>query len=249
MLEVRAISKAYGGIRALSNVSFELAAGEIAGLIGPNGSGKSTLFNIISGFSRPLDGEIVFLGRPIGGRRPEEIVSLGIARTFQLARPFATLSVLDNVLLAAHSPGESPGRALFGRSSTWERREDGERARELLELVRLWGHRDHAAGSLSYGQTKLLALAGALMLRPKLLLLDEPTAGVSPALSLVIHDAISRLNDAGLTFLIVEHDMQFVMNLCERLIVLDHGERIATGTPQEIQSDSRVVEAYLGGAA
>jgi ABC-type branched-subunit amino acid transport system ATPase component len=247
VLQVEQIRKDFGGLRAVADVSFAVAQGEIVGLIGPNGSGKSTLFNVISGFYKPTAGTVRFRGQAIQGLAPEAIAARGLVRTFQLARPLASLSVLDNVLLGAKDqPGEHPLKALFTRRERWVRPDDIERAERLLALVNLWDHRDHPAGALSYGQSKLLALACAVMVQPAMLLLDEPMAGVNPTLGRILRSAIKTLSDEGMTFLIVEHDMGFVMEMCQRLVVLDHGEKIAEGTPAEIQNHPRVVAAYLG---
>jgi ABC-type branched-subunit amino acid transport system ATPase component len=249
MLEVRDVARAFGGVRALGGVSLGVAEGTITALIGPNGAGKSTLFDVVSGFVRPDSGEVVFEGRALGRRPPHRIARAGLVRTFQTARALTRMTVLDNVLLAApRHPGERllanvvvPGRA---------RRREQEalaRARALLELVRLEGHAHALAGTLSGGQRKLLDFARALMAEPRLVLLDEPMAGVSPALRPELLEHVTGLRDRlGLTVFLVEHDLDLVMRASDRVIVMSNGAVLAEGTPAEVRADARVVDAYLG---
>lgn len=248
LLQVDGVGKRFGGLAALLDVDLTVPRGGLYGLIGPNGSGKSTLFNVITGFYRPDSGGVHFAGAPIAGLRPEAIASRGLVRTFQLARPFGALTVWENLLVAAPGqPGRRPWRALFGRRSGWTPAPVWERARELLELTTLNRLRDEPAADCSYGQQKLLALACAVMARPQMLMLDEPMAGVNPTLGNVLRAAIRRLRAEGMTFLIVEHDMGFVMEMCERVVVLDHGVKIAEGAPDEVRRSRAVIDAYLGG--
>jgi ABC-type branched-subunit amino acid transport system ATPase component len=244
LLEVEGIEKSFGGIRALEGVSFELEQGAIAGLIGPNGSGKTTLFNIVTGYERADRGSVRLRGSSVAGARPDRIFELGIGRTFQLTRIFARLTVLENMLVATQRH-EGWLRSVFRSAGSASERE---RALELLDFVGIAGLAALPAGSLSYGQRKLLELAYVLVADPTVLLLDEPAGGVNPSLVHVIADKIRELNQAGKTFLIVEHDIGFVMDLCATVTVLDRGRVLCTGDPERVRSDPAVLEAYLGGA-
>jgi ABC-type branched-subunit amino acid transport system ATPase component len=244
LLEVEDVHKSFGGIRALDGVSFALEEGAIAGLIGPNGSGKTTLFNIVTGYERADRGSVRLQGEPVTGARPERIFELGVGRTFQLTRIFARLSVLENMLVATQRH-EGWVRSVFrGAGSASER----ERALDLLDFVGIAGLATLPAGSLSYGQRKLLELAYVLVADPMVMLLDEPAGGVNPSLVHLIADKIRELNEAGKTFLIVEHDIGFVMDLCATITVLDRGRVLCSGDPEHVQSDPALLDAYLGGA-
>lgn len=249
MLEVRGVSKAFAGVHALEGVQFNVRQGEFLSLIGPNGSGKTTLFNCISGFLSPDGGTIEFDGMSITGRKPYEIARLGLVRTFQSVRLFGSLSALENLLVAVqqHQGDTTVGRLARTRAVRRNEQKARLRADEMLERVHLSEHRDRLAGELSYGQRKLLAIAAGLMSQPKLVLLDEPTAAVNPTAILAIRDLLRELHAEGQTILLVEHNMEFVMELSQRIAVLDAGRKIAEGTPEEVRSDKRVLEAYLGG--
>ena len=250
MLRVEGLVKTFGGLRALDGCSFEAAADGITGLIGPNGSGKSTLFNCVTGFYAHDAGRVSFGGAPLTGLPPWEVARRGIVRTFQQTRIFPRLTCLENLLFApAGQPGEGLLPALL-RPPRVRRREAVLRARAeaLLARVELAPHADALAGSLSYGQQKLLELARALMTEPRLLLLDEPAAGINPALLERLVELIRALHAEGKGFLVVEHDMRLVMTLCQRVVVLDYGQTIAAGTPEEVAHDPRVLDAYLGSA-
>lgn len=240
ILEVRDVSKAFGGIQALNTCSISVEQGSIAGLIGPNGSGKTTLFNAITGYERADRGDIRFRGTSITNAPPNEVFGLGIGRTFQLTRIFPRLTVLENMHVAA--PRQSRRGALGSWSSTQEQR----RALDLLDFVGLVQHRDVSAGNLSYGQKKLLEFAFVLIAQPRLILLDEPAGGINPTMINHLADRIRKLNQRGVTFLVVEHNMEFVMGLCETVTVLHRGEAIASGTPAEVRNNPAVLEAYLG---
>ena len=231
-LRAEGVSKAFGGLQALSDCSLTAEAGRITGLIGPNGSGKTTLFNAITGYER-IDAGQVFLGdRRITGASPQRVFACGIGRTFQLTRIFPRLTVLENMLVPARR----------GRSS----RQHRERAMELLAFTGINGHAGAPAGTLSFGQRKLLELAYVLVADPAVVLLDEPAGGVNPSLILHIADRIRELNKAGRTFLIVEHNMDFVMGLCHQVTVLDSGTVVASGPPDAVRNNPRVLDAYLG---
>ena len=251
LLDIRRVTHRFGGLRALSDVSLRVREGQIVGLIGPNGAGKTTLFNLITGVYEPTDGEIHFNGQRVDGRRTAELAGLGIVRTFQNIRLFRELSVLDNVRIAGHRHAGYGLLASWLQLPSWRRGEERlrERTVELLEQFGLLDHRDEPSNGLPYGDQRRLELARALMCRPKLLLLDEPAAGMNPAEKQTLGEQILRLRDEhDLTLLVIEHDMSVVMGICERILVLDHGEPLAIGTPEEVRGDPAVIRAYLGEA-
>jgi len=243
ILEVLGLSKAFGGIGAVNGVSFAVHEGEILGLIGPNGSGKSTLFNCILGQLAPTSGEVRVDGRPITGMRPCDLNRLGISRTFQLLQVFPQLSVRENLLLAGQEHEGSMWSRLAGP------RDAGltAAANRMIEFFRLEALADERAAALSYGQQKLLDVAMAFMAGPRLVLLDEPAGGVNPTMLAGLRERLRAINAAErATFVVIEHNMEFVMSLCTRILVLAEGRIIAQGAPQEIRSDRGVIEAYLG---
>jgi branched-chain amino acid transport system ATP-binding protein len=249
LLEVRDVVRSFGGVRAVDGASLDVEAGSITSLIGPNGAGKSTLFNIVSGFLRPEAGTVSFEGRRIDRLPPHRIARAGLVRTFQTARALARMTVLDNVLLAApRQPGEQLLRNVVGAGTTRRReREARARARELLDLVRLDGHADELAATLSGGQRKLLDFARVLMTEPRLVLLDEPMAGVNPVLrGELLEHVVSLREEHGVTVLLVEHDLEVVMGVSDRVVVMSNGSVLASGPPESVRSDARVVDAYLG---
>jgi branched-chain amino acid transport system ATP-binding protein len=243
LLEVDGISKAFGGVQALSACELTVAEGSITGLIGPNGSGKTTLFNVITGYERVRDGEVRFNGKPITNATPDRVFRLGIGRTFQLTRLFGRLSVLENMLVATQRDEGWLRGVLRRAGSASEKR----RALELLDFVGIKRLAHEAAANLSYGQRKLLELASLLVADPAVLLLDEPAGGVNPTLIGQLADRIKELNRAGKTFLVVEHNMEFVMGLCDAVTVLDQGRTLRSGSPDEVRADPAVLDAYLGG--
>jgi len=251
MLEARSVSKHFGGVGAVERVSFTLARGEIMGLIGPNGAGKTTLFNLIAGSLRPNEGAILLNGRTIENLPPHARLALGLARTFQIPRPFANLTLIENVVLAA--PGQAGERIApnWLKPSQVEREERANiaKAMDLLDFMALGALSHEPARVLSGGQRKLLELARVLMAEPQIILLDEPAAGVNPALFETIIARIAEINRRGITFLIIEHDMDLIARLCSRVLVMANGCRLCEGTPAEVVRDQRVIEAYLGGAA
>jgi ABC-type branched-subunit amino acid transport system ATPase component len=251
ILEVREVVRTFGGLRAVDDASFDVKAGSITALIGPNGAGKSTLFNVVSGFVSAERGTVRFEGRRIDRAPPHRIAQRGLVRTFQVPRALTRMSVMDNVLLAAQRhPGESlNGLVLRQRLARSREREARERAAELLGLFRLDQHAGDYAGILSGGQRKLLDFARVLMAEPRLVLLDEPMAGVNPALGRQLVEHVLRLRtDVGMTFLFVEHDLDIVMEASDTVIVMNEGHVIASGTPAEVRGNQRVVDAYLGTA-
>ena len=252
LLEVEGVVKRFGGIHAVDGARFSVAAGSVTALIGPNGAGKTTLFNLVTGFESPDRGSVRFDGEEVAKLPSYAIARRGMVRTFQLTRALAAMPVLDNMMLAApEQPGERLRNLLLRpRAVRAREREVREQAFELLEVFGLRDKADDYAGTLSGGQRKLLELARALMVRPRMLLLDEPMAGINPTLGRRLLDHIQRLrSEEGMTFLFVEHDMEVVMNHSDRVVVMAEGRVIAEGEPHEVRSDPAVVDAYLGSAA
>jgi ABC-type branched-subunit amino acid transport system ATPase component len=247
-LQLQGLRKAYGQLRAVDGVDLSVAAGSLTGLIGPNGAGKTTTFDLIAGAQRSDSGRIVFQGQSIENLAPNAIFRRGLARTFQVPRPFAQMTVLENVLIA---PLNQIGERLYanwwwaGRVSAQERALQ-ERAREVLELCALSDKAGLLAGQLSGGQQKLLELARVLMIDPQMILLDEPAAGVNPSLLETLMERVQLLHRRGITFLLIEHNMDLVMRVCQHVIVMAQGQVLAQGTPQEVQDNPQVLDAYLG---
>jgi len=248
LLEVRGLTKRYFGLTALDDVSYEVEAGSVIGLIGPNGSGKSTSIDCISGFQRPDAGAWFLDGQPLAGLPAYRIARAGLTRTFQTVRAYDELSLLDNLRVAAQESDGCGWIASLRRSAAVRDKEARAAARgvALLESVGLARYADAPAAILSYGQRKLLAIAAAMMAHPRVVILDEPVAGVNPTMVRHIERVIRQLNAQGVTLVIVEHNVEFIMNLCHRVVVLDAGHKIAEGPPSLIRSDPHVLAAYLG---
>ena len=248
ILGVTDLRKAYSGVHALDGVSFDVEAGSITGLIGPNGSGKSTAIDCISGFQKLDGGKVVLAGNDITGKVAHHIARAGLMRTFQTVRIYERLSLRDNLAIAAQQFDAAMWVDEFFRTRRYRDAVEAskKRALELVGLIGLQKHYEIETGILSYGQKKLVALAAALMPHPKIVVLDEPVAGVNPSRIREIEVALQQLNRAGETFLIVEHNVEFITNLCHQVIVLEQGRKLAEGTAAEIHKDSRVLEAYLG---
>ena len=242
LLEARGLTKRFGGVVALDQLDLAVARNEIVGLIGPNGSGKTTLFNCVTGVLRPTGGHVRFKGEDITGLSADRVHRRGIARTFQLIQLFPEMTVLENMLLAA----QERHATLFGRLIRREGAEPAARVLALLEYLGIVDLRDRLASNLSYGQQKLLDFGMALMSGPEVILLDEPLAGVNPTMINKLVGHILALNTQGHTFVVIEHNMEVVMSLCQRIVVLSQGERIAEGTPAEVADNPLVLDAYFG---
>ena len=250
MLVIENLSKSFGGLRAVDQCSFSVQSGTITGLIGPNGAGKTTVFNLLTGFFRPDDGKVLLQDMDITGLPPYSIFQKGIARTFQIPREFKEMTVMENLMLApiAQSGERLLNPFLHARRVRRQERTIAKRASQVLEFVGLDDLRDELAGNLSGGQKKLLELAKTMMIKPRLVMLDEPGAGVNRTLLKRIAESIERLRDEEqTTFLLIEHDMDFVMRLCNPVIVMSEGKKLAEGKPDEVQRNEQVLEAYLGG--
>ena len=248
LLQVRNITKVFGALIALRDVSFEVNRSEILGLIGPNGAGKSTLFNVISGFQHPDKGKILFKDTEITGLRVDRIAGMGIGRIFQEPTLFMQETVFENVFSGLHRHYREPAWKAFlhTRAANREEAASKKKTAEILEFMDLAAMRDEIAANLPHGHQRSLAIAIALACKPELLLLDEPVTGMNPSETTIMSDKIRQIRERGITVLIVEHDMRAVMSLCDRIVVLNLGEKLVEGTPERIKNDQRVIEAYLG---